>query len=535
MRPMRTTSIFFAASILLSSSAALAVDADPSNYKTILPTLKPGDTLNLAPGTYTSGLNITNLNGSEGAWITIAGPASGPPAVFEGNACCNTVEITSSSYVVVRGITVDGKQIPGVFGVSAKGGLNNVVHHITIEGCTFVGQGGSQQTVGISTKTPTSSWIIRQNVIDGAGTGIYLGNSTYADPFVDGLIENNLIKNTIGYNMQIKNQNPWPDHPAMPAGNTRTIIRDNVFIKNDAPSPDGNRPNVFVGAFPGSGPGAESMVEMYGNVFVHNVPESLLQATGSLSIHDNIFVDAGDMAMNLRAHDGFPLKIAHVYNNTIYSAKRGIVLGTEATEESIVLGNLIFAGTPIEGTIGSMSDNIGESVESAPMFVAKPSTSFGEMDFYPIAGKAEGAPLDLSAFSAEADYACDFNGMSKGDKSFRGAYAGAGANPGWKIAPGIKPLGLSCAGGGGAGGAGGAGGSGPGGSGGTASGGAGGAGGEGTGGSDGGEGGEEGSCGCRVVGQGGSGWSLAGLGALVAGIAYRRAQGRGRRASKELN
>jgi len=261
MRPMRTTSLFFAASIFLSSSAAFAVDADPSNYKTILPTLKPGDTLNLAPGTYTSGLNITNLNGSEGAWITIAGPASGPPAVFEGNACCNTVEITSSSYVVVRGITVDGKQIPGVFGVSAKGGLKNVVHHITIEGCTFVGQGGSQQTVGISTKTPTSSWIIRQNVIDGAGTGIYLGNSTYADPFVDGLIENNLIKNTIGYNMQIKSQDPWPDHAAMPAGATKTIIRDNVFIKNDAPSPDGNRPNVFVGAFPDSGPGAGSMVE----------------------------------------------------------------------------------------------------------------------------------------------------------------------------------------------------------------------------------------------------------------------------------
>jgi MYXO-CTERM domain-containing protein len=439
--------------------------------------------------------------------------------VFEGNACCNTVEITNSSFVVVRGIIVDGKQIPGVFGVSAKGGAGNVVHHITIEGCSFIGQGGSQQTVGISTKTPTSSWIIRQNVIDGAGTGIYLGNSSYADPFVGGVIENNLIKNTIGYNMQIKNQNLWPDHAALPAGDAKTIIRDNVFIKNDAPSPDGNRPNVFVGAFPDAGPGAGGMVEVYGNVFVHNAPESLLQATGRVSIHDNIFVDAGDMAINLRAHDGFPLKLAHVYNNTIYSAKRGIVFGTDATEASLVLGNLIFAGTPIEGNIDVMSDNIGESVADAAMFVASPSVSFGEMDFYPIAGKAEGAALDLAPFSAEADYACDFNGMSKGDKSFRGAYAGSGMNPGWKIAPGIKPIGQAC----GAGGAGGAGGS----SGSGGAGGAGGSGGEGTGG--GADGGDEGGCGCRVAGQGGSGWAI--LGALAAGFALRR----GRRRTPSLN
>src|SRR5690606_30944744 len=114
---------------------------------------------------------------------------------FEGNGCCNTVEIIDSSHVVVRGITVDGKGIDGVFGVSAKGSSGNTVHHITIEDCVFVGQGASQQTVGISTKTPTSGWIIRRNVIDGAGTGLYLGNSNYAEPFTGGLIEYNLIKN----------------------------------------------------------------------------------------------------------------------------------------------------------------------------------------------------------------------------------------------------------------------------------------------------------------------------------------------------
>ncbi len=69
---------------------------------------------------------------------------------------------------------------PDLFGVSAKDGTSNVVHDVTIEGCHFIGQTGSQQTVAISTKTPTHGWVIRGNVIDGAGTGLYLGNILYA-------------------------------------------------------------------------------------------------------------------------------------------------------------------------------------------------------------------------------------------------------------------------------------------------------------------------------------------------------------------
>ena len=110
--------------LVFQAAQVLAADADPSNYTSVLSTLKPGDTLNLSPGVYTQGLNISNLNGGENAWITIAGPQGGQPAVFEGNACCNTVEIKNSSYVAVRGITVDGKGIPGVFGVSAKAFLS---------------------------------------------------------------------------------------------------------------------------------------------------------------------------------------------------------------------------------------------------------------------------------------------------------------------------------------------------------------------------------------------------------------------------
>ena len=42
-------------------------------------------------------------------------------------------------------------------------------------------------------------WTIRNNVIERAGTGLYLGNSTGREPFIRGTIEGNLIRNTRGY------------------------------------------------------------------------------------------------------------------------------------------------------------------------------------------------------------------------------------------------------------------------------------------------------------------------------------------------
>ena len=105
--------------------------------------------------------------------------------------------------------------------------------------------------VGISTKTPTWGWVIRRNVIHGAGTGIYLGDSDGSDAFIGGVIENNLIRNTIGYNMQIKHQTPRPTVTGMPAGQSVTIIRHNVFIKNDQVSPDGDQAQPAGGRLPG--------------------------------------------------------------------------------------------------------------------------------------------------------------------------------------------------------------------------------------------------------------------------------------------
>ncbi len=431
----------------VSAGAASAAEAGPSDYTTAVAALKPGDTLNLAPGAYTKGLTISGLNGTKDAPITIKGPST---AVFAARSCCNTVEITNSSYVVLEGFTLDGKDLPGIFGVSAKGGSANLTHHVTLEGLTIVGHGGSQQTVGISTKTPTWGWVIRNNRILGPGTGMYLGDSDGSDAFFDAIIEGNLVKDCTGYCVQIKHQTARPPRDGQPTDDSRTILRHNVFIKNDAPSPDGDRPNLLIGGFPASGVGSKDQYEIYGNLFFHNPRESLLQASGRVSIHDNVFVDVKGTAIYLVSHNG-PLRLAHVYNNTIYSAGTGVRFVDAATEGDAVFGNLVFATNGIVGTVGSKSENLELPVASAAEHVKEPSLTLGAMDFYPLPGKCTGAALPLSLVAGDVARAVDFNGTAKAPPIYRGAYHGSGANPGWALDDDRKPLVAAPGGGGDAG------------------------------------------------------------------------------------
>lgn len=424
---------------IASSAQAADLQADPTNYVSQLGKLQPGDTLHLAAGTYTKQLNITNLNGSPQAYVVITGPDSGAPAIFVGNACCNTVEFVNSSYVAVRNLTIDAQHIAGVFGVSAKGATGNLVHHIRIENNSFLNHDGSQQTVAISTKTPTWGWEIRGNSIVSAGTGLYLGNSDGSSPFVAGLIEGNLIRDTIGYNGEIKFQNPRPTVPGMPTTPSTTIIRDNVFCKNDQPSPDGDRPNFLVGGFPSTGPGSEDRYEIYRNFFYHNPRESLLQVSGRVTVHDNLFVDVVGNAVLAQNHD-LPLRQAYIYNNTIYSAGSGIRFGSAAVQGDAVIGNLVLAAMPIVGTIANQKDNLTAPVAMGATLLQKPAIVLSGSSFLPLPSQAVGSPLDLSMFSADTDWQYDFAGTSKGSQRFRGAYASDGNNPGWQPACDRKPV-----------------------------------------------------------------------------------------------
>ncbi|APR82693.1 Hypothetical protein A7982_08042 [Minicystis rosea] len=512
----RHTRILFAgALVFLLPQTAYAGDfnADPTSYAATLATLMPGDTLHLAAGQYPP-LVVSGLNGSAASPITIEG-ASGGGAVITGDPNNNTVEIINSSYVVIKALTVDSKGQDGVFGLSAKQGASNTVHHITVDGCHFIGQNASQGTVGISTKTPTWGWVIRGNVIDGAGTGMYLGNSDGSYPFVGGLIEGNLIQNTIGYNAQIKYQNPWPSGAGLPEGPNRTIIRNNVFIKNDQPSEDGDRPNLYIGGLPSSGSGSQDLYEIYGNFFYHNPRESLMQAEGRVTIHDNVFVDTKYAAITVQQNN-LPVTLAHVYNNTIYAAATGIQISSAAPQGDFVVGNLVFAATPITGPITTNHDNIVDTVQNAALYVNMPSTTLGSMDFYPNGTKATGPAMDLSSVATETGHDIDFNGTSKGTFTYRGAYAGAGTNPGWPLGDGLKDGAPSTGVGGSSSSSSSSGSSGT-----TSSGAGNGGGGAGTGGDTMGDGGPQASSGCAAAGgSGGSTWAL--LVAIAAMVSRRR-------------
>jgi hypothetical protein len=397
--------------------------------------------LRLVPGDYRDLLRINNLNGRADAWIVITGPLSGPPAIIHADPgpCCNTIEIDNSSYVALEHLTIDGggAQSDGAFGIEARSGK---VHHIRIEDNDLINHDGSQGTDAITTKVTTWGWVIRRNRIVRAGTGLYLGNPDGSAPFIGGLIENNLITDTIGYGMEIKWQGPRQIVEGMPTAPTKTIIRHNVFIKKDRPvGGSGARPNLLVGGFPSSGPGSEDRYEIYGNLFYHNPHgEALIQASGRVSIHDNILVDA-DTAILLVNHD-LPLRQAYIYNNTIFGVGNGIRFSSSAPQGDAVVGNLVFADSPISGSITDERDNIVDSIANAGNYINSPSLGLGTMDFYPRPGKAKGTPMDLSIFASHTDYNLDFNGISKGIFEFRGAYAGEGTNPGWPLSETLKEV-----------------------------------------------------------------------------------------------
>jgi MYXO-CTERM domain-containing protein len=534
----RSVGLAAAACVVLSARAAGAMDvmADHTDYVAKLATLKPGDTLHLAADTYDT-LAISNLNGTASQWITITGPAADPPtAVIQASpdGCCDVVELTNSSFVALVNLKVDGNHVNSAFGVSAKGETGNLVHDVRIEGCTLVDIDNDgdptdlgQQDDGISTKTPTWGWIIRGNKILGAGTGLYLGNSTGSDPFVQGLIEDNLVDSPTGYCMEIKQQNPWPAVQGMPTGPTTTIIRNNVFIKKDhAATTSGGRPQILVDGFPDTGSGSQNHYEIYGNLFFHDSDDYLLQATGRVHVHDNIFVDDPMYGgVNFTDHDSKTVIDAIAYNNTFYGVGTGVAFGSAPSGIGFAVGNAIFGPTPFAGMVATQHDNVTDTVANAPMYVNSPGLVLGMMDFYPKSGSPlRGSAVDLSMVSNDTDYDRDFNGTKK-DFTYRGAYSGQGMNPGWQLGDGIKDGGATDGGSSGASSGGGS--SGGGSSSGAGSGSSGGA--SGSGGGDGGGNGaapgSSGGCGCAMPGDGAS----TGLGGAVSIAAMAIAFARRRR------
>lgn len=433
-----TSSQTAAVRVTMPATSGTVYQANPTNYLALLRGLRAGDTLVLAAGDYDNpadapGLPIFDLNGTPSQPIVITGPESGPRAVLLGRSTHNTVRLDNASYITIRNLDIDGRNLGG-FGVAAQG----LAHNITLENLRIRGVGGDQQVVGISTSSSTVwNWTVRRNVIEGAGTGIYFGNSDGRSPFIAGVIENNLIRDTIGYNMQIKHQLPRPTNIAgMPTTPQKTIIRHNVFTKSANSSTGADaRPNLLIGHLPTSGSGMDDLYEIYGNFLYQNPTEALFQGEGNIAFYGNVLVNDVGSAINIQPHYDVPRYI-RVVGNTVVARDNGIrVSGGSTSSTQAVIGNAVFAATPISAA--TQSANSTDSYANAVNYLVNPRGALGTLDLYPKTGMLTGTQADLGGASF-TDLDKDFNGSPRA-WTRRGAYSGDGTNPGWRLALENKP------------------------------------------------------------------------------------------------
>jgi hypothetical protein len=419
--------------VLTASVEAGTFEATPGNYLAQVSRLMPGDTLRLAPGDYLRGLPIHRLNGRADAPIRIEARDQRARPRFLAQRGHNTVSILDSSFVEIQGLDLEGRDLP-VDAVNA-GSRGRYAHHITVEDLLIRGYGADQQEVGISTKCPAWSWVIRGNLIVGAGTGMYLGNSDGTAPFIAGMIEHNLVRDTRGYNLQIKHQNSRPELPGMPTGPSITVIRHNVFSKANGAAIAGlARPNVLVGHFPQAGPGANDLYLIYGNFFYENPTEALFQGEGNIAFYSNVLVNMSGPAVHIQPHKGRPQSV-DVFGNTVLARETGIlVTGGDPERRQRVFANLIFAGAPLPG--GKVAENVIGEVREASRWLRDPFVELGRLDL---------APRDTSALRISkwpslpqkyADAGKDFDGRARMD-GVAGAYSASSAT--WRLALDRKP------------------------------------------------------------------------------------------------
>lgn len=415
--------ILLVALCFASAAGAAEYRATPDTYLALLAKLGPGDKLLLAPGHYLNGLPVHRMVGTSAKPIVIEGPPARPYARFVARASANTVTILNSAYVEIRNLELDGNGL-GVAAVRGEGHAE-WAHHITLENLYIHGHGPYQPAVGISTFCPSWGWVIRKNIIVGAGTGMYLGNSDGSAPFVAGLIEHNLIVDSIGYNLQIKQQNPRPRIAGMPEDKSVTIIRYNVFTKSGNSS-SGNlaRPNLLVGHWPPSGPGAEDIYAIYGNFFYQNPSEALFQGEGNVAFYSNVLVNTYGDAIRIQPHNNVPRRI-DIFHNTVLAANTGIrVSGGDPAYPQRVMANAVFAAMPIAG--GEQRANRTGALAEAADHLVEPFAPHGRLDLAPKPGKLITDTISLPPQAFYPDVNLDFDGRAYGGP-IAGAYAKEGS------------------------------------------------------------------------------------------------------------
>ena len=201
----------------------------------------------------------------------------------------HTVSIVDSRHLVIRNLVLDGRNLP-VDGVKAEGHAR-WAHHITLENLVIRGHGNNQQTVAISTKCPAWNWVIRDNTIVGAGTGIYLGNSDGRAPFVAGLIERNLIVDSSATTCRSSTSSRVRRSPACRRARSVTDHPAQRLRQIRGRHGGGAAAQPAGGTLPAAGAAPTTTYAIYGNFFYQNRLEALFQGEGNVAFYGNVLVN----------------------------------------------------------------------------------------------------------------------------------------------------------------------------------------------------------------------------------------------------
>jgi hypothetical protein len=409
---------------LLAAFGAQAAEIAPGgDLRAAIAALRPGDTLELAGGTYTmsSSFRVT-VNGTAQAPITIRARAGQRPVIQQNNAGQNIIEISGSSHVVFQGIGFTG----GSHGIRLMSSS-----FVTIQDCE-IWETGDVALSANSGGTYDGLRILRNHIhhTNGTGEGMYLGCNSDACRVANSLIEGNYIHHTNRASVE------QGDGIELKEGSYGNVIRDNVVH-------DTNYPGIITYSTAGNGPA--NVIE--GNV-VWNTNDYAIQSAADSIIRNNIVLGS---AIALQPHQAGSPSNQQVVHNTVIVQNSGIevrgVVGPVVIANNAVYSESGTAIRLISGSLGqvTVAGNVGRGgIEGKSSgFVAGQAITAdlvdghyrGEppIDVFPAAGSAL-----IGAGNASYRTERDFNGTLRTGAD-AGAYQySASGNPGWTITAGFK-------------------------------------------------------------------------------------------------
>lgn len=403
--------------------------------------LKPGDELVLHGGIYSQDCyrSIT-VNGTATSPITIRAATGEKPIITRSAAASqlqNNLDITNSSYLIIRGIQFRG----GDAGVRFVNG-----HHITIEDCEIF----ETQNNGLRLNTGnTDAFIIRRNHIHHTGLnttrstegeGMYVGCHDGSCRSTNSIIENNYIhhlRSTSG---------GGNDGIEVKVGSAGNIIRNNVIH-------DVNIGKSFPCIFVYGGGTTVNVVE--GNS-VWNCGEGIYAVSDAI-VRNNIIVNS-DFGFSSYPHAAVSgMKNLTIENNTIYGASlECLAIHWDNASNSVFANNAVYCpGTTAVDATGLSRAGLtvhanyiegamlrGMTIDNIAFFAggtaATAFTNPAQLNFWPTA-----TSILLGKANANVVPPTDFNSTTRTAPFDVGAYEreNAFANPGWAVVAGFKGTG----------------------------------------------------------------------------------------------